>query len=160
MAFDKSFKREIIHKALTRGCLDLKTFAKRHRVGYSTIQGWLRAYKGTTDDPVAVSTDNVNFTAKLNHVLVSSPLDEKSLGAYCREHGIYQQDLDKWRVELMSIDIKAEKKQWREENKRLRDQNKKLQRELARKDNALAEATAIIVLKKKAEELFGVPEDD
>jgi len=93
-------------------------------------------------------------------VLASSKLDEQSLSAYCREQGIYQQNLDQWRVELMSIDIKAEKKQWREENKLLKGQNKKLQRELARKDKALAEATAIIVLKKKAEELFGVPEDD
>jgi len=160
MAFDESFKQDIIHKALTRSCLDLKTFATRHGVGYSTLQSWLRAYKATTDEQAGVPTNNVNFSAKLNHVLASSKLDEQSLSAYCREQGIYQQNLDQWRVELMSIDIKAEKKQWREENKLLKGQNKKLQRELARKDKALAEATAIIVLKKKAEELFGVPEDD
>lgn len=160
MAFDESFKQDIIQKALNRGSLDLKAFAQRHNVGYSTVQTWLRNYNNSSTNPCANSTSKLDFTFKINHLLASAKLDETSLGAYCREHGIYQQDLDKWQVELMSIDIKAEKKQLRAEINSLKEKNKNLQRELNRKDKALAEATAIMVLKKKAEELFGVREDD
>jgi hypothetical protein len=160
MAFDQSFKKDIIHKALNRGRLDLKTFCQRHNVGYSTVQTWLRDYKDTTNNCSPIPTSKVDFTAKIRHLLASSKLDEESLGAYCRKNGIYQQDLDKWQVELMSIDVKTERKQLRAEIKSLKEKNKNLQHELNRKDKALAEATAIVVLKKKAEELFGVPEDD
>ncbi len=160
MAFDEAFKQDIIQKSLNRGQLDLKTFAERHKVGYSTLQKWLRKHKSPNNNGHKAFHHNHDFTCKISHLLETAKLDETALGAYCRKHGIYQQDLDKWQVELMSIDIKAEKKHFREEIKLLKEQNKNLIRDLNRKDKALAEATALIILKKKAEELFGVYEDD
>jgi hypothetical protein len=42
----------------------------------------------------------------------------------------------------------------------LKAENKRLQQELNRKDKALAETTALLVLKKKAQALFGSDEDN
>lgn len=44
------------------------------------------------------------------------------------------------------------------ENRTLKKENKQLQRELQRKEKALAEAAALLILKKKAQALFGSDE--
>jgi len=49
---------------------------------------------------------------------------------------------------------------YKAENSKLRKRNAELERELRRKEKALAEAAALLVLKKKAEAIFGVDEDD
>lgn len=48
----------------------------------------------------------------------------------------------------------------KQELKKLRDQNKQLQKELRRKEKALAEASALLIMKKKADLIWGVEEDD
>lgn len=48
-------------------------------------------------------------------------------------------------------------------NKELKDsqkENKRLEKELARKEKALAEAAALLVLRKKANAIWGDPEDE
>ncbi len=47
-----------------------------------------------------------------------------------------------------------------QENKTLRKQNKQLEREILRKDKALAEAAALLILQKKVRALWGEPEED
>jgi hypothetical protein len=42
----------------------------------------------------------------------------------------------------------------------VREENRTLKKELRRKDKALAETTALLVLKKKAASIWGEPEDD
>lgn len=110
MAFDEYFKQGIIQKALNRGQLDLKTFAKRHNIGYSTIQNWLRLHKLSNNTECEITRRNHDFPNKISHLLEAAKLDDESLGGYCREHGIYRQDLEAWKKELMNFDNKEDKK--------------------------------------------------
>ena len=45
------------------------------------------------------------------------------------------------------------------ENKKLKNENKQLALELRRKEKALAEAAALLILKKKADLIWGVDEE-
>jgi transposase len=88
-------------------------------------------------------------------VLQASELGEQGLGEYLRRRGLHRELLDQWR-EALEAALAATPRRQRSESQRIRE----LEREVARKDKALAEAAALIVLKKKAALLFGEDEDD
>ena len=99
---------------------------------------------------------------KFNAVLESASLNETELSEYCRQKGLYPEQLTLWRRACetandwdreRNIQLKSEKKA---DRKRIRQ----LERELNRKEKALAEAAALIVLRKKAEAIWGEPEGE
>ncbi|WP_440867757.1 transposase [Symbiopectobacterium purcellii] len=69
---------------------------------------------------------------------------------YCRRKGLYPEQLQQWKDELMQPGQREEQA----EIKRLRKENQQLNREIARKNKALAEAAALLLLEKKLKALF------
>ena len=95
---------------------------------------------------------------KLRLLNEASGLSGEELGAFLRREGIHEADLERWRessLEGLSGDVVA-KSQADRANKKVT----KLERELRRKDKALAEAAALLVLQKKVQALWGDEEDD
>ena len=95
---------------------------------------------------------------KLTVVIEAASLPDEELGAFLRERGLHQANLKQWRREM--IEGLAEPKARSSskpsaETRRIRE----LERELTRKEKALAEAAALLILKKKAQALWG-DEDD
>jgi transposase-like protein len=98
---------------------------------------------------------------KFATVLEAAALNEADLAEYCRKRGLYPAQVAAWRVACEQAN------DWdrastarlshatREEKKRVKD----LERELARKDRALAETAALLVLRKKAQAIWGDGED-
>lgn len=157
-------KKSIVEKALTIKGKKLVEIASLHNVGYSTLHKWISKYKNgigairnSNKSPV-----NAQLTRsdQFQHLLATAKLDETALGAYCREHGLYSFQMQEWKNEFMSHDKNKIKQETQAELKALRAENKLLKKDLLRKDRALAETTALLVLKKKADLLFGVQEDD
>lgn len=97
---------------------------------------------------------------KLEAVLKSQSLTETEMGAFLRARGLHKADLDEWRESVLrgaraELGGTAGGSKSREQ-KRIRE----LERELHRKDKALAEASALLVLKKKAQAIWGAEDDD
>lgn len=91
---------------------------------------------------------------KLAAVLEAAALSEEELGAFLRSRGLHDAQLQQWRDQmLIGLEPKAVK---RSESKRIHE----LEKELRRKDKALAETAALLVLKKKAQEIWGDEDDD
>ena len=87
------------------------------------------------------------------------PAADKS--AWCREQGIYPAELDKWCASASAAladpqDAPASPQATRQDRKRI----KELERELLRKERALAEAAALLVLSKKVAAIFPRGEDE
>src|SRR5690606_29631362 len=102
---------------------------------------------------------------KLQAVFESQSLNEEDLGAFLRKKGLHSADLDRWKKEIataFSVTGKKVRGRPRKDPELVAalEENKKLKRDLRRKEKALAEQTALIILKKKAEELWGKDEDD
>lgn len=101
---------------------------------------------------------------KIAAVLESMSMTEEQLGGFLRQRGLYRATLDEWReamlrgakAELGGRASKGEKKARAADAKRIRT----LERELVRKDKALAEAAALLVLQKKMQLLLGGEDDD
>ena len=99
--------------------------------------------------------------ARLDAVITTAALDEAGKSAWCREHGVYPDELDKWRQNARTAlatpeEVRASPQATRQDKKRI----KELERELLRKDRALAEAAALLVLSKKVAAIFNKGEDE
>lgn len=155
-------KESIIQQVLSSKHETIRDIAEKNNVGYSSLQKWLQlsragkplSRKKQRDSPIGLSKSE-----QLNHLLQTSQLDEESLGAYCRSHGIYSHQLTDWRNALVSDTSSTTTAKQRTEARRLREENKRLKQELNRKEKALAEVSALLVLKKKANLLWGDGED-
>ncbi|NBD38749.1 MAG: hypothetical protein GVY10_09285 [Verrucomicrobia bacterium] len=98
---------------------------------------------------------------KFNAVLETAALSEQELSVYCRERGLYPEQIRRWRRNC------AEANDWdRASNKELaqarradRAQLAAMEKELKRKNDALAETAALLTLRKKAEAIWGGSED-
>lgn len=93
--------------------------------------------------------------ARLEAVITTAAMDESAKSAWCREQGLYPQDLERWRASATAAlaepdEARASPQQTRKAHKRI----KALEREVQRKDKALAETTALLVLSKKLEAIF------
>lgn len=94
---------------------------------------------------------------KLALVLEASSLSDGELGEFLRRKGLTTAVLDEWRQQaLVGLRGTPQLSDVQKDAKRV----KELERELRRKDKALAEAAALLVLKKKAQEIWGDEDDD
>ena len=145
-------RKAIVEKALNRKDKSLSEIAKAHNVGLSTLQRWIRRYKdGKPNILTGSHSSNKPLTRaeQLDHLLATSRLDDVEVGAYCREHGLYSFQIQQWKNEFMTNNDSQKKRETQAELKALRVENKLLKKDLLRKDRALAETTALLVLKKK-----------
>jgi transcriptional regulator with XRE-family HTH domain len=140
-------------------------------VAQSTLSKWLRGAatvapkmarrdKQKKEPPTSAKRPQ-DWTAeeKLALVLEAAAVPADELGAFLRRKGVHEAQLAEWR-ETMTASLRPPSKRERKaaniERRRIRD----LEREVARKDKALAEAAALLVLKKKAQAIWGDEDDD
>ena len=101
------------------------------------------------------------LAARLEAVITTAAMSQADKSAWCREHGVYPLDLDKWLSSATASladpeEARASPQATRKDRKRI----KELERELHRKDRALAETAALLVLSKKVEAIFRRGEDE
>lgn len=86
-------------------------------------------------------------------------MNEAELAAYCRRKGLLVAQLERWRTEMHAAltrqDSQAEATARAQDKKRIRE----LEKDLRRKEKALAETAALLVLSRKYEAL-GIDGED
>jgi hypothetical protein len=90
----------------------------------------------------------------------TASLNEVELSEYCRRKGLYPQQISAWRDACMQANASATDKLDRTKMTKQSKQIKQLQAELRRKDKALAEAAALLVLQKKLRAIWEENEDE
>ena len=118
------------------------------------------ARNGQLQNSAAVPNGTPHAGIRFSHVLAAAKLDQENLGVYCREQGIYQHDIQQWEQEFVDDKNRLQHDKLKLELKKERAKNKHLERDLRRKEKALAEASALLVLKKKADAIWGEHEED
>ena len=99
---------------------------------------------------------------KLAVVIETAGLNEEELAEYCRRKGLYVEQISRWREAAIAgaQTLRPLSAEERRELQRERKKTRKLEKELRRKDKALAETAALLVLQKKAQAIWGDGEDD
>ncbi len=160
MSFTLDYKYELVEKVLKRGEQRLADFAKEHGVGRSTLQKWVRLYHHGELSERSGRPHTADHNEQIKHILAVENLDDEQVGAYCRKNGLYSHDVKDWREKLMNKKEIDPAKAYREENRALKKKNKALEKDIARKEKALAEASALLILKKKVDRLFEGKKED
>ena len=171
--FTQSFKIQAVEKALSlRGVTTVKDIADSLGVGHSTLQKWIiksrnQEFEPVTDDEISSLVpmtkekrpQDWSMEEKLNLIIRCGSLDDAAVSALCREQGLYPHHIKQWKQDIIGGAPANTQVNARSEAKSLRHENKALKKELNRKDRALAETAALLVLQKKVQEIWGDDED-
>jgi len=152
--FTQGFKEQAVQKALTRGSKNLELLAQELSVGYSTLQKWIREYKTVNPEHTKNKrTQDWTREEQFQAIIETAGLEVAQRSEYCREKGLYPHQLDDWRLSFLEVNTKVAKSS-KIELKTLKTENAVLQKELRRKEKALAETAALLVLQKKFQALL------
>ncbi len=162
-SYSKEQKEAMTAKLLPPNNMSVMELSKQSGIPQTTLYGWRSRAIKRTDTPKDVGTTRKPTSAKdkLHVIMETYTLSEHDLGKYCRENGLYVDRVKKWRLDFeASLDkesnaVKEIKKELFEEKKKIEH----LQKELNRKDKALAEAASLLVLQKKFQALMEEKED-
>lgn len=156
MGYSEAFKAQAVKKMLAPNGRSANGLAAELGLAQPTLSRWLRQARtmGVMNTPAKKWTG----AEKLRVVVAAGGLDDSALGALLRREGLHEAQLKEWRAEAEAALGGAAKRKGKASAESLRV--KQLERELRRKDKALAEASAILVLKKKAAAIWGEEDDD
>ncbi len=152
--YSQAFKEEVVRKLPTRGSRTIADMAAELNVPYHSVRNWLRNPKMThLHRPPAGDKHAQEWSTeqRLQALLDTHNLPTEALNAWCRERGLFAHQLQAWRAELR---MPAKPATDAGELRKLKADLASLQRELNRKDKALAEAAALLVLQKKYQALW------
>lgn len=172
----------MVEKMLVPNPQSANYLSKRSGVAQSTLSRWLRDAK--SDSLPSMKRKNKKKTTRTNNhqkdpakklssggnkhrlsledkyqiVLEAARIDSEELGAFLRTHGLHESDLAQYQEDVQ-IALSEVKEFGRKENRHKKDLSK-MERELRRKEKALAEAAALLVLKKKVQAIWGDEDND
>jgi transposase len=161
--YSTEFKEAAVKKMMPPNAMPVREV--RHETGVTdvTLYKWRNEYrnKGIAVPGDDVKPDNWKGQDKLAVVIETAALNESELGEYCRKKGLYPEQVHRWKEAALKGYDSEEKIQHQQTSSRKEDRKeiKKLQSELRRKDKALAETAALLVLRKKASAIWGDDED-
>ena len=162
--YTEAHKQSVVAKMMPPHNRSVSALAEETGISYQTLYTWRRNAKkrGITVPGNGKNAEQWSSVDKFTVVLETASLNEAELGEYCRKKGLYPEQIKQWKQACVQANAgQAELgKTEREARKADKKQIKKLERELKRKESALAEAAALLVLQKKAQALWGEPEDD
>lgn len=133
-------------------------------ININTLYRWRDAaqQKGLSATTKYKNADKWSSQDKFTVVLETANLSEIEFSEYCRNKGIYLEQVREWKAACMNAND-GEKVSNSKANKELREERRekeKIVKELHRKEKALAEAAALLVLRKKADAIWGTEEED
>lgn len=157
-----SAKEAIIKKALSKNGQTLLEIATASNISLSSLKRWLTTCKAgkKSFSHNGKTSEVVTLPERFKHLQATFGQDDVTLGAYCRQHGLYPHQLTQWESEFMTNPALIKNPALNSELKELRTENKLLKQLIIRKDKVLAETVALLVLKKKAAQIWGVDEED
>ncbi len=99
---------------------------------------------------------------KFAAVMETAAMSEAEIAEYCRQRGLYPEHLTAWRAACEQANdwSQASEKQLKVATRADRKKMRQLEKELTRKEKALAEVAALLVLRKKLDAMFEDPEDE
>jgi len=168
---NQSFKKQAVEKALSRAHgITLNEIINELRISRSTLYKWIRDARdnklerirdgGILNSHNEKRPQDWSLDERLEIVLKCASLDEEEKNKCCRKQGIYSHHVAQWKEDFASGNSSNEKAATRQVVKNLKSENKALRKELNRKDKALAETAALLVLQKKVRAIWGNGEDE
>lgn len=153
--YNPGLKEQLIKRMLPPNNCGVPVLSEETGIPLSTLYTWRQKALGKNSMSSKPNKPSEwSAKAKLAAIIQTATMTETERAAYCREHGLYIEQLDDWKIAFESLDLQdtpAGKRALAAERKKRR----KLERDLVRKEKALAETAALLVLSKKVEAIWG-----
>lgn len=160
-SYSKAFKEQITKKMMPPNNQSVAQIAKETGLPYATLYTWKQNQqsKGFVVPAKKTTTDQWDSKAKLAIIIQTAAMNEAESAEYWRKNGLYVEKINEWKANFEAPSetaSPADKRSLAAERKKI----KKLEKELLRKDRALAETAALLALSKKAQAIWGINEED
>jgi len=157
--YTDEFKEEMVKKMLPPNGQYASKISRETGVGKSTLYKWKRAYvdSGLSGENQGSKSSSWSGKKKLEIVIETASMNVSELSEYCRKKGLYVEEISAWKASAITGNTRQEKLD-DAATKSIAEARKKvaqLERELHRKEKALAETAALLVLSKKAQVIWG-----
>ena len=162
--YSKEFKDSILKRLNQPSNETVASVSEETNVPKATIYQWIKNNnKSEKSNPVNLKS-KANWTSedKFHIVLETAAFSESELAEYCRRKGIYVEEVKSWKEQCLSANtaVKENPTKLKDSLKEEQTINKELKKELRRKEKALAETAALLVLRKKAHAIWGDDEEE
>jgi len=158
----EEFRRAAVAKFQSRGSRSVEEVAGVLGVSSWSLYQWSKRYGRAEGMRHSRRPADRSVGEKLKAVMEFEGLEGEKQGEYLRREGLQSEHIAGWK-KSMEAGLEsgggsltaANRSEWAADKKKI----KELERDLHRKDRALAESTALLVLKKKADLIWGGGEE-
>lgn len=158
----EGFKRAAVQKFHNRGSRTVRAVARELGISDPLLHAWARRYAISSGMSKADRRpQDWSAAEKWKTVIDFEKLDPEKQGEFLRGQGLHSDHIEAWKKSMQTgLESGVSTASSRAELSELKAENKELKRDIHRKDRALAETTALLVLKKKADLLWGTEESE
>lgn len=169
MGYTEGFKQRMVERMTGPHAISPHKLASEVGVAKSTLHKWLNeASKAEQIDKIQEVEGHINADRpqdwqaeqKFQTVIEAASLSDDELGNFLRKKGIHEAQLHEWRKLMFNGLLEGTKTRNTKKNNSEAKRLKELEKDLHQKEKALAEASALLVLKKKANTIWGEGEPD
>ena len=157
--YPEELKASLIARMLPPNNASVAELVRETGIPKDTLYTWRRNAQKVDAPAQQRPSDGLSSEEKFNVVLETASLNEVELGEYCRRKGLFPLQIGAWREICMQAHAPLAPKADREKLRNQAKEIKRLEAELWRKEKALAEAAALLVLQKKVCTLWEGPEE-
>jgi transposase-like protein len=159
LQYSQERKEAVLAKMMPPHNRTVADVAKEEGISTATLYNWRRDAREQGRLLPRDSSEPEGWSArdKFNAVLETAALSESELAEYCRKRGLYPEQVRRWRNACEGANDRADAadREHREAVKAEKARSRELERELKRKESALAETAALLTLRKKANAIWG-----
>ena len=164
MAYTRRVKEAAIRMMLPPESKPLTKISETLGIPLGTLKKWQQELRASghaapaNDDPA----DQWSSKDKFLIVIETINLNEAELSEYCRQKGLYPEQVRQWQEICIRAngEIPGQIAEMMQQDKAMQRELRQIKKELQRKESALAETAALLVLRKKAEAIWGTPDEE
>lgn len=162
MAYSEEHRESLVRRMLSAE-IGMSALARETGIAEATLYRWRDQAHGSGESvSKSRKQDRLSSAQKLAVLAQAAGMNQAELGEYCRQQGLYPEQVKGWRAQAEqsmaggTVSVQAHRAALGAEKKR----REAVERELKRKEKALAETAALLTLRKKAAAIWGEGEDE
>jgi len=163
VAYPKERRAAVLKKMQPPNNVPLRQLSREEGISEATLHSWRKEARGKGQllPDADAGPEGWNARDKFATVVETAAMNEADLSEYCRQRGLFFEQIRAWRAACEQANDwdRASSARVNQATKEEKKRIKALERDLQRKEKALAEAAALLVLRKKAEAIWGDGED-
>ena len=156
-------KEKIVARMMPPTNESIRTLTRETGISEATLHLWRKQARKNGFAAPADGKESERWSPQDKFLIVMQTyaMNEAELAEYCRSKGLYAEQIEAWRDACMQANggVAQQSAQYQQALKQEKKRSRDLEKELRRKESALAETAALLTLRRKARAIWGDGED-